>query len=107
MLLLTGLRPDRSGSTFRPTYAGEAGQRNEFRGPGYFAIDAGLSKIWNLGERRLIRFSWEAFNMTNSVRFDAAKAVIGQDLVEISGFGKFQHGVTKPRVMQYSFRFAF
>jgi hypothetical protein len=94
-------------STFRPTYPGEAGQRNAFRGPGYFGIDAGLSKIWDVGEQKTIRFAWEAFNVTNSVRFDAAGSLIGQDLVELSGFGIFNTELTKPRVMQYSLRFSF
>ncbi len=94
-------------STFRPTYAGEAGQRNAFRGPGYFGIDAGLSKVWKVGEQKTIRFAWEAFNVTNSVRFDAAGSLIGQDLVELSGFGIFNTELTKPRVMQYSLRFSF
>jgi hypothetical protein len=94
-------------STFRPTYAGEAGQRNAFRGPGYFGIDAGLSKIWKVGEQKTIRFAWEAFNVTNSVRFDAAGSLIGQDLVELSGFGIFNTELTKPRVLQYSLRFSF
>ncbi len=94
-------------STFRPTYAGEAGQRNNFRGPGYFGIDTGLSKMWNVGEQRTIRFAWEVFNVTNSVRFDAAGSLIGQDLVNITGFGIFNTELTQPRVMQYSLRFAF
>ena len=92
---------------FRPTYAGEAGQRNNFRGPGYFGIDAGLSKIWNIGEQKTVRFAWEAFNVTNSVRFDAAGSLIGQDLVNITGFGIYNTELTQPRVMQYSLRFAF
>ena len=47
------------------------------------------------------------FNVTNSVRFDAANSLIDQDLVEITGFGKFNTTLTNPRVMQYSLRFAF
>jgi Carboxypeptidase regulatory-like domain len=94
-------------NTFRPTYAGEAGQRNNFRGPGYFGIDGGLSKTWNFGEQKTVRFAWEAFNVTNSVRFDAAGSLIGQDLVNITGFGIFNTELTQPRVMQYSLRFAF
>ncbi len=94
-------------NTFRPTYAGEAGQRNNFRGPGYFGIDAGLSKMWNLGEQKAVRFAWEAFNVTNSVRFDAAGSLIGQDLVNITGFGIFNTELTQARVMQYSLRFSF
>jgi hypothetical protein len=94
-------------STFRPTYAGESGQRNNFRGPGFFGIDAGLSKVWNVGEEKTIRFSWEAFNVTNSVRFDAAGSLIGQTLVNNTGFGIFNTQLTQPRVMQYSLRFVF
>jgi hypothetical protein len=93
--------------TFRPTYAGEAGQRNNFRGPGYFGVDAGLSKMWNVGEQKAVRFAWEVFNITNSVRFDAAGSLIGQTLVNNTGFGIFNTELTSPRVMQYSLRFSF
>lgn len=94
-------------TTFRATYAGEAGQRNNFRGPGYFGVDAGLSKIWTVSEGKTLRFAWEVFNLTNSVRFDAAGSLIGQTLVNITGFGVFNTELTQPRVMQYSLRFAF
>ena len=93
--------------TFRPTYPGEAGQRNNFRGPGFFGIDAGLSKTWNVGEEKSLRFAWEVFNATNAVRFDAAGSLIGQALVSITGFGKFNSTLTQARVMQYSLRFSF
>ncbi len=92
---------------FRDTYPGEAGQRNNFRGPGFFDIDGGLSKVWNFTEARLVRFSWEVFNVTNSVRFDAANALSNEDLVDATGFGTFQRTLTTPRVMQFSLRFAF
>jgi hypothetical protein len=92
---------------FRNPYPGEAGQRNNFRGPGFFDVDGGLSKLWPLGEERLIRFAWEVFNVTNSVRFDAANALANEDLVDITGFGKYQRTLTTPRVMQFSLRFAF
>ncbi len=94
-------------TTFRATLPGEAGQRNNFRGPGYFGIDSGLSKSWNLTESKSLRFAWEVFNATNSVRFDAAGSLIGQTLVSITGFGLYNTELTQPRVMQYSLRFAF
>ena len=96
-----------AGSNFRATMPGEAGQRNIFRGPGYFGIDAGLSKTWNFSESKMIKFSWEVFNVTNSVRFDAAGSLINQDLVDITGFGKFNQMLTSPRVMQFQLRFGF
>ena len=96
-----------AGAIFRPTYPGESGQRNNFRGPGYFGIDSGLSKVWNVGETKSVRFAWEVFNVTNAVRFDAAGSLINQALVSITGFGKFNTLLTQPRVMQYSLRFSF
>jgi hypothetical protein len=92
---------------FRDTYPGEAGQRNIFRGPGFFDIDGALNKTWVFREDKMIRFSWEVFNVTNSVRFDAANAVDNEDLVDITSFGNFQRTLTTPRVMQFSMRFAF
>ena len=89
-------------TTFRATYAGEAGQRNNFRGPGYFGIDGGLAKSWNFNESKMLKFSWEVFNVTNSVRFDAAGSLGNQDLVDITGFGKFNQELTSPRVMQFA-----
>jgi hypothetical protein len=94
-------------TTFRATYPGEAGQRNNFRGPGFFGIDPGLSKTWSLSENKSVRFAWEVFNVTNSVRFDAAGSLIGQSLFSITGFGLFNTELTQPRVMQYSLRFTF
>ena len=96
-----------AGSNFRATLPGEAGQRNIFRGPGFFGIDAGLAKTWNFTESKMIKFSWEVFNVTNSVRFDAAGSLINQDLVDITGFGKFNQMLTSPRVMQFQLRFGF
>ncbi len=96
-----------AGAIFRATYPGEAGQRNNFRGPGFFGIDPGLSKKWNLTESKTLRFAWEVFNATNSVRFDAAGSLIGETLVSNTGFGLFNTTLTQPRVMQYSLRFSF
>jgi carboxypeptidase family protein len=93
--------------TFRATYAGEAGQRNNFRGPGYFGIDGGLAKTWAFKEDKVLRFSWEVFNVTNSVRFDAAGSLPNQDLVDITSFGKMNTELTQPRVMQFALRFVF
>jgi hypothetical protein len=92
---------------FRATLPGEAGQRNNFRGPGFFGIDSGISKIWNFSEQKSLRFAWDVFNVTNSVRFDAAGSLTGETLVNITGFGLFNTELTQPRVMQYSLRFAF
>ena len=95
------------GGVFRATYPGEAGQRNNFRGPGYFGIDTGIAKVWKPKESQEIRFSWEVFNVTNSVRFDAAQAVANESLVSIGTFGKYLRTLTDPRVMQFGLRYSF
>jgi hypothetical protein len=92
---------------FRHPYPGEGGQRNELRGPGYFGIDAGLSKEWPIREDQTLSFSWEAFNVTNAVRFDAALASNQFDLTTVTNFGVYSSTLTQPRVMQFMLRYSF
>jgi hypothetical protein len=91
---------------FRFPYPGESGQRNELRGPGYFEIDTGLSKIWKITEQQQARFAWEVFNVTNSVRFDAAQSA-NQFALTFGNFGAYSNTLSKPRVMQFSLRYSF
>jgi hypothetical protein len=92
---------------FRHPYPGESGQRNELRGPGYFGIDAGLAKDWRIKEGQTVSFSWEAFNVTNAVRFDAALASNNFDLTTVTNFGVYSNTLTQPRVMQFMLRYSF
>ncbi len=98
--------PNQALLAFRGTRPGESGQRNFLRGPGYFGIDLAVAKKWSLGESRSLRFSWETFNLTNSVRFDAAQAAFNSGLT-FGNFGRYVNTLTKPRVMQFSLRFTF
>jgi hypothetical protein len=59
-----------TGSPIRLPYPGEAGARNVFRGDGVFDIDSSLSKSWSLTERAKLKFAWEVYNVSNSIRFD-------------------------------------
>jgi hypothetical protein len=61
---------DPTNLNLRLPYPGEAGQRNNFIGDGYFDIDSGLTKSWKIVEGQQLKFAWEVFNVTNSVRFD-------------------------------------
>ncbi len=94
-------------AAFRHPYPGEGGQRNELRGPGYFGIDAGLAKDWQVREGQTLSFSWEAFNVTNAVRFDAAQASNNFDLTSSTNFGVYNNTLTQPRVMQFMLRYSF
>ena len=93
--------------SFRHPYPGEGGQRNELRGPGYFGIDAGLSKEWHVKEGQTASFSWEVFNVTNAVRFDAASSANNFNLSNSTNFGVYSSTLTKPRVMQFMLRYSF
>ena len=59
-----------NGSPIRLAYPGEAGDRNNYRGDGYFDIDSGLAKTFKITESQGLKFAWEVFNVTNSARFD-------------------------------------
>ncbi len=98
--------PTKALGAFRFSYPGESGQRNELRGPGYFEIDFGVSKSWKVTETQNVKFSWETFNVTNSVRFDAAQSSNNFSLVS-GEFGQYTSTLTSPRVMQFSLRYEF
>ncbi len=102
-------------SAFRYALPGESGSRNNIRGAGYFGVDLGLGKTWQPTESTSLRFSWETFNITNSVRFDAAglEPIAGSNaagnlaLSNQSGFGYYTSTLTNPRVMQFALRLSF
>jgi len=92
------------GTPVRLPYPGEAGQRNNFRGDGYFDTDSGVSKSWNIHEFSTLKFAWEVYNVTNSVRFDPAS--IGSQLTG-GNLGVANKLLTVPRRMQFSLRYDF
>jgi len=100
--------PNAAINQFRDAYPGESGQRNELRGPGAFNIDMGLAKQWKITERQNLRFSWEVFNVTNSVRFDAGNIQNVNNYTDYNpSFGNFINTLFKPRVMQLGARYTF
>ncbi len=88
----------------RFAFPGEAGSRNAFRGQGFFGIDASLAKAWKVTERFNLKFAWDVFNVTNSVRFDTNSIDNGSD---DGGFGQYTGTLTTPRVQQFSLRLTF
>ena len=98
-------------AAFRPEWPGESGVRNNVIGDGMFNLDTGVAKNFSLGEQRRLEFKWEAFNATNSVRYDvrgqvgsSAQPSLSQDP---SQFGRYVGTLTTPRFMQFSLRLAF
>jgi hypothetical protein len=94
-------------SVLRLPYPGESGQRNNFRGQGFFGIDAGINKNFHITERHSVTFSAFAYNLTNSVRFDAASLTNNSAFTNPSTIGLYSATLTKPRVMEFALRYSF
>jgi hypothetical protein len=95
-----------NGTPIRLSYPGETGQRNNFRGDGIFGIDSGLSKSWRFGEYGALKFDWEVFNVTNSVRFNDNASVFGVGLTG-GNLGTYSEMQNLPRRMQFGMRYDF
>lgn len=101
--------PNAAINVIRPEFPGERGDRNNFRGPGTFNIDAGLSKLWHTTESQTLKFTWEVFNLTNSPRFDVGTMSLNgnNSLSSVSSFGNFSSTLSNPRVMEFALRYSF
>jgi hypothetical protein len=95
-----------TGSPIRLPYPGEAGQRNVFRGDGYFDIDSSLSKAWNLHENMKLKFAGEVYNVGNNVRFDDSPTNLNAGLTS-GTFGAYGGMLTTYRRMQFGLRLDF
>jgi hypothetical protein len=95
------------GPPLRNPLPGEAGTRNGFRGDGYFGIDTGLAKSWKTYRETQLKFAWEVFNATNSVRFDVNPLTSLQNQTSSGSFGVYGAVLTQPRVQQLSLRLSF
>jgi hypothetical protein len=95
--------PEAVQAAFRYPRHGEVGNRNLFRGPSYWNIDAVISKRFRLPwEGHLLTFRAEAYNLTNSNHFGPP------DLTFHSGdFGRITTVQSAPRVIQFGLRYDF
>ncbi len=93
-------------ANIRAPYPGETGQRNAFRGDGYFTVDGGLSKTFAITEGQNLKFAMDVFNVTNSVRFDPS-SIAHDPLGDPASFGTYSALLTRPRAMQISLRYSF
>ncbi len=90
----------------RYPYPGQAGERNFFRGDGYFDIDSSLTKSWSLPEKMALKFAAEAYNITNSNKFDTSPAGLNPQLTQ-SGLGTYSTSLSTYRRMQFGLRLDF
>jgi hypothetical protein len=98
--------PSTALNAFRPDWPGESGVRNNIIGDGFFNIDTGLSKDFTFWEDKKLEFSWQSFNVTNSVRYDVRAAQPSLSAGP-STFGLYTSTLTTPRFMQFALRFVF
>jgi hypothetical protein len=89
------------------TFAGQTGSRNSLRGDGFFNIDTGLYKNFTMpwSEKQKLQFRWEAYNVTNTVKFDPVSANL--NLTSTSGFGQLTAQLGNPRQMEFALRYQF
>jgi Carboxypeptidase regulatory-like domain len=98
--------PTKALAAYRPEWPGESGVRNNVIGQGMFNIDTGVAKEFSLGEQRRLEFKWEAFNATNSVRYDVRGAQPSLSY-GAAQFGRYLGTISTPRFMQFALRFEF
>ena len=92
---------------FQETMAGQTGSRNSLRGDGYFNIDTGLYKSFSMPwkETHKLQFRWEAYNATNTMKFDPNSANLS--LTSTAKFGQLTGQLGRPREMQFALRYQF
>jgi hypothetical protein len=94
---------------FRFSLPGEAGERNIFRGDGYFNVDISVTKAFRLFSDNRLRFRWDTFNVLNSTKFDVNGMTM---LPDRSGFGRYNGTLATcdaqaGRCMQFALRYEF
>jgi hypothetical protein len=116
---LFGCNTNEAYRSFRNAYPGETGDRNVFRLPGYWVLDMGLGKTFNMpwSENQKLQFRWEAFNVTNTQHMGAIDTSrsgygIGLDVANSEdeaprNWSNFTEIQGDRRIMQFVLRYSF
>jgi len=108
--------PEAAYKSFRNARAGEVGDRNSLRLPGYWTLDMGLAKSFSMpwSENHQLQFRVDAFNVTNTQHMGQIQLGriygldIDPDLTEPQlNFGTFTQIQGAPRVLQFGLRYQF
>jgi hypothetical protein len=92
-----------NGNPVRLPYPGEAGQRNNFRGDGYFDADSALAKTWDVHEQMKLKFDAEVYNIGNEVRFDDSPVNLNPGITS-GTLGGYSGMLSTYRRMQFGLR---
>lgn len=99
--------PQAARDSFRQVVVGGVGARNNLRGDGVFSLDLAIGKRFQLPmEGHSLQFRAEAFNLTNSVRFNASPWET-LSFTFPGSFGNYSDLLVPPRVMQFGLRYEF
>ncbi len=77
--------------------------RNVLRNDSQKRFDVSLAKNTTIKESLAVEFRWDIFNAFNNVNF----ATPGNDLQDVTDFGKILNTIGGPRVMQFGLRLVF
>ena len=102
--------PAEAAAKLRFANPGEVGFRNMLRGDGYIGADMGIAKVFPMPGGTRLRFRWDVFNVTNTVRFDTGNVTMTPD--QLTTFGSYNGTLATcdgraGRCMQASLRFEF
>ena len=99
--------PQSALSSFQQVVVGGIGERNNLRGHGIFSIDVAIGKRFQIPvEGHSLQFRAEAFNVTNSVRFNADPWET-LSFTFPGSFGNYSRLMIPPRVLQFGLRYEF
>jgi hypothetical protein len=87
-------------------FGGVPGNRNAAVGPGFFNVNMGISKSFQIPgtERQRLKFRWDSFNTFNHPSFNGPASAT---LNNTSAFGIINSTASSPRVSQLALRYEF
>jgi hypothetical protein len=99
----TSTRQWLNAASFAPNLPGIYGNAGAYSliCPGYFDMDADLSRFFRITEHQRVELRFEFFNSTNHVNFDAPETSLSS-----SSFGKLL-GAGDPRILQFALKYYF
>ena len=77
-------------------------RRNSVRGPGFWTVDAALSRLVSLGASRRVALRVEAFNLFNTFNWDVPDVNFSSPT-----FGRITSMAGTPRILQFGVRYTF
>jgi hypothetical protein len=78
-------------------------RRHSVRGPGFWTVDAALSRVVSLGANHRVALRVQAFNLFNPFNWDVPDGNFGSP----ASFGRITSMAGTPRILQFGVRYTF